>query len=204
VGTCHRFLRRVSHSLAIVACGESSAPQPPHSPTFPSSDRHALPKSVNGLLELPQRTTSRSNPAFLTTLSAGIDYWRTKGEHCKIRPYGPTPRQARSGDVEQGEPCGAATDSRASQLARGAGLLRAKLPGLPTHLQSHSEPAPDADACSGLEAVVEVALTSSRHKWVWPSSSDLPRSAAGLAERSGLQNSKRIVKEALIWEEGNV
>jgi hypothetical protein len=45
-----------------------------------------------------------------------------------------------------------------SQLARRAGILRAELVGLPTHLQSHSEPAPDADAHSSLETVVEMAL----------------------------------------------
>jgi len=79
-----------------------------------------------------------------------------------------------------------------------------KLPGLPTDLQSHTEPAPDADACSGLETVVEMALTSLREERVFPSSFDLPISAAGLAERSGLQSSKRKLRQCLIGDEGGV
>jgi hypothetical protein len=73
---------------------------------------------VFGLLGHTTGQTSGSNPAFLKKFHEVPRQELTSGEQkaniVKSVRYGPTPRQPRSGDAEQGEPQGTPRDSRAS------------------------------------------------------------------------------------------
>jgi hypothetical protein len=72
--------------------------------------------------------------------------------------HGPAPGSREIGDVERERPEGTPPQSCASQPGSSPRLLRAGLPGLPSDLQSASEPPPDADPRPSVEAVAKVAL----------------------------------------------
>ena len=93
--------------------------------------------------------------------------WRMQSERYRIPRHGTASRPARSRDVEQGKPQGTPLQSRSPQLASRAALLRAGIPRLPPHLRPSSNSSPDANACPGMETIVEVALISRARIFNW-------------------------------------
>jgi len=112
---------------------------------------------------------------------------RTNGEFDKIIRHGPSSRCAEIRGVERKGSQAAPAEPRAPQRDYSPRLLRAGLPGLPSHLQPPSESSTNADLATGLEAAMEVALIRE-----FVATPTRPRGMRPFPEARGITSSRRL------------